>query len=372
MSPHDRHGLGLRPIINVSGTMTSLGASIMVPEAIAAMAAIAPQFVEMADLHSRASAAIAQATGAEAGFVTASAAAGIVIAVAATMTGLSSPAVEALPTRVTGLKSEVIVQGGHDVHYGNSITQAVRIAGGTPVLCGSATEVSLSQIRGAINENTAAGIFVVAHTTARTGMCDLPAFSALCHAHGIPVIVDAASEYDLRRFLAQGADLVIYSGHKFLGGPTSGIIAGRLDLIEACRMQNNGLGRPMKVGKESIAGLIAALEAWSRRDHAAIRLREREALNLWQESLAGALAIETEIVADPTGNPLERLEIRVPGESQTTALALVQALAAGDPPIMVRGHRTEEGVFWLDPCNLHPGDAKVVAKALRNLASDLQ
>ena len=69
-------------------------------------------------------------------------------------------------------------------------------------------------------------------------------------------------------FLAEGADIVVYSAHKFLGGPTAGIVAGRKDLVRAAFLQNRGIGRGMKVGKESIVGTIAALEAWGQRDHA--------------------------------------------------------------------------------------------------------
>jgi L-seryl-tRNA(Ser) seleniumtransferase len=286
MQRYGRQGLGLRPIINVSGTMTALGASIMVPDAIAAMTAIAPEFIEMSELHRLASEAIVLATGAEAGFVTASAAAGIVIAVAAAMTGTSQRAIEGLPLDAVGLKTQFVLQHGHDVNYGNSISQAVRMAGGRPILVGSISHVSPHQIEDAIDGTVAAGVFVVAHTTSRCGMVGLREFSAICHGHDVPVIVDAASEYDLKRFLADGADLVIYSGHKFLGGPTTGIIAGRRDLIEACRRQNSGIGRAMKVGKESIVGLIAALDAWQRRDHGAIRQQERAALDMWKRSLA--------------------------------------------------------------------------------------
>ena len=95
------------------------------------------------------------------------------------------------------------------------------------------------------------------------------------------MVADLASEYDLQGFLAAGADLVVYSAHKFLGGPTAGIVAGRKDLVRAAFLQNSGIGRGMKVGKEGIAGAIAALEAWERRDHAAIRALETRHLELW-------------------------------------------------------------------------------------------
>ena len=368
-TPYGRQALGLRPIINVSGTMTALGASIIVPEAIAAMSAIAPEFVEIEELHHKAGAAIARATGAEAGFVTASAAAGIVIAVAAAMTGENLHAVQRLPLDTNGLRTEIVIQRGHDVNYGNAISQAARMAGATPVLCGADHEVTNSQVADAITGRTAAGLFVVSHSAAQSGRLGLSEFTALFHARNLPVIVDAASEYDLTGFLAAGADLVIYSGHKFLGGPTSGIVAGRADLIAACRLQNNGLGRAMKVGKESIAGLVAALDAWQVRDHAGIRGKERVALELWRACLASAPGIKAEIVPDPTGNPLERLEIRVTAESGTSARELAQALAARPRPIMVRGHQVDRGLFWLDPCNLHPGEAEEVAQGLRDLTA---
>src|SRR6202007_31539 len=111
----------------------------------------------------------------------------------------------------------------------------------------------------------------------------LKQFAAICRAKGVPVIVDAASEYDLKGFLQQGGDIVIFSGHKFLGGPTTGIVAGRKDLVRAAYLQNRGIGRGMKVGKESIAGTIAALEAWGKRDHKAVRARETGYLKLWME-----------------------------------------------------------------------------------------
>lgn len=359
-----RERLGLRPIINVSGTMTALGASIMVPEAIRAMAEIAPEFVEIDDLQRRASATVAHMTGAEAGFITASAAAGIVMAVAATMAGENLLAIERLPLDTRGLKTEVIVQLGHNVGYGNSIDQAIRLAGGTPVLAGTVSSTQPYHVADAITDATAAGLYVVAHSTIAYGMLSLPEFVAICHARGVPVIVDAASEYDFRRFIAEGADLVIYSGHKFLGGPTSGVVAGRKDLVRSGYLQNRGVGRGMKVGKESIAGVMAALDAWEMRDHAGIRASERAALELWQAALAGRAGIEARITPDPTNNPLDRLEIRVLPDSGFTAYGLASALAAGSPPVMVRGHQAELGIFWLDPCNLHSGEAEIVATRL--------
>lgn len=363
--PNDpRPRLGLRPVINVSGTMTALGASIVVPEAIAAMVEILPQFVEIADLQRLASRAIAAATGAEAGLVTASSAAGITLSIAATLTGCDLAAAERLP-EIAGAKTEVVVLAGHLVDYGAPIDRSIRLAGARVVPVGQATSARPYQLAGAIGERTAAALYVVSHHVARSGMIPFESFVEIARAAGVPVIVDAASEYDLTRFVAGGADLVVYSAHKFLGGPTAGLIAGRKALVRAAHLQNRGIGRGMKVGKESILGAIAALDAWARRDHAAVRRRERAALDGWAEVLAGRAGIRAEIDPDPTGNPLDRLKVTVdPAAARITAWDLVDALAAGDPPVIARDDEVDLGFFFLDPCNLHDGEAAVVGRRL--------
>jgi len=152
-----RRRLGLRPIINVSGTMTGLGASIAVPEAVRAAAEILPEFVEINDLHRKASPVIARLTGGEAGFVTACASAGITLAVAATMTGADLVRIEQLPD-TTGMKHAVVVQAGHFVNYGAPIDQAIRMTGAKVVSVGYATDVRAYQLEAALTEHTAAAV----------------------------------------------------------------------------------------------------------------------------------------------------------------------------------------------------------------------
>ena len=357
-----RNRLGLRPVINVSGTMTHLGASIVVPEAIRAAGEVMPEWVELNDLHRKASAAIARATGAEAGFVTASAAAGITLAVAGAMTGADLARVEQLPD-ATGMRDEVVIQMGHMTGYGAAIEQGIRLAGAKVVPVGNVTDARTYQLEHRIGERTAAALYVVSHHTVQYGQVPLDVFARTCRARGVPVIADLASEYDLRGFLAADADLAIYSGHKFLGGLTAGIVAGRKDLVRATFLQNSGIGRGMKVGKESIVATIAALEAWERRDHDAVRRAERGHLELWMRRFAGVAGIRATIIPDPTRNPLDRLMLEVdPEVARITAWDLADALAAGDPPVIVRDHEVEQGFFQLDPCNLHPGEAPVVAE----------
>jgi len=364
MTQDIRAQLGLRPVINVSGTMTSLGASIVVPEAVDAVTRVLTEFVEMGDLYRRASQSIADLTGAEAGFVTASCSAGISLAVAAAITGDNLWAIEQLPD--TGsLKNEVLIQAGHMVSYGAPVEQAIRMAGGKVVPVGQATSAHAYQLDGAINERTAAAVFVVSHHVVDYAQIPLKTFADVCHARGVKVIVDAASEYDLRKFLADGADVVLYSGHKFLGGPTSGICAGSKDFIRNIYLQNRGIGRGMKVGKEGIAGVTAALEAWKTRDHDGIRARERAALDLWVETLQNRPGVKATIIPDPTDNPLDRLMVEIDQETaRITAWDLASALARGERPIIVRDHEAEHGLFYLDPCNLHPNEEAIVAERL--------
>ena len=341
--------------------MTALGASIVVPEAIRAVSEILPEFVEITDLQRKVSAAIARATGAEAGFVTASASAGITLSVAGCMTGADLGRIEQLPD-AAGMKDEVVIQLGHMVGYGAPVEQAIRLTGARIVPVGQATEVRPYQLAHRLTDRTAAAVYVVSHHCVSYGQLPLASFAEICHAKGVPVVADRASEYDLRGFLAMGTDVAIYSAHKFLGAPTAGIVAGSKTLIRAAFLQNFGIGRGMKVGKEGMVGTIAALDAWGKRDHAAVRATETGYLKLWIQRLGRRSGVTVRMEPDPTGNPLDRLKVVVDAQAaRIAAWGLADALAAGDPPVIVRDHEVEHGYFYLDPCNLHPGEAVIVA-----------
>lgn len=358
---------GFTPLVNVSGTMTSIGASIIVADAQLAMQLISPHFIKIHELQLSASKIISELTGAESGFITASSGAGITLSIAALMTGKNPGLIERLPN-TDGLKTEVVVQSGHLCNYGGTVDQAIRLSGATTVSFGQSTQVQDHQLYNAINENTTAGLYVVSHHVVEYGQMSFDCFCKICHEKGIPVIVDAASEYDLKIFIEKGADIVIYSSHKFLGGPTAGIVAGKSDLIQACYMQNMGIGRVMKVGKESIFGAMSALQAWKGRDHEAIRNAETSALELWQQSVTGFNGVKADIVSDPTNNPLSRLKISISKKSfKSSAASVAQALSRCEIPIIVRDHEVELGYFQLDPCNLANGHAEIVASSLQNV-----
>ena len=361
--------LHLRRVVNASGTLTAYGQSAALPDVIDAMTAALPHFFEMDVLHARASAAIARVSGAEAGFATSCAAAGITIAVAACMAGRDPARIAQLPD-ATGMKDEVLIQLGHCVDYGAPVTQGIRLAGARVKTVGTVNGTARSLFAASFSEQTVAALYVVSHHTAQFGCVPLPQFVETAHAHGVPVVVDAAAEEtQLAGLVATGADLVICSGHKHFRGPTSGVVAGRLALIRAAYAQNRGIGRHMKIGKEGIVGLIAALDAWrpARREaeieaeKARIR-RMVERLSLLPGVTAAALWPE------PDPYPIMRAKVTIdPAQAGLNAMALAVLLARSDPSVRVRAHHVDEGYFLIDPFTISDAEADFIAAQIEAL-----
>ena len=241
MTEDIRSRIGLRPVINVSGTMTSLGASIVIPEAVEAMAAILPQFVEINDLQRKASAVISRLTGGEAGFVTASCSSGISLAVAGAITGNNLLAIEKLPD-VTPEKNEVLVQMGHVVSYGAPVDQAIRLGGGKVVLIGQATSTHRFHMENAITEKTAAAVYVVSHHVVDYGLLHLSEFVEIAHARGIPVLIDGSqgAVHQAVDVQALEADFYVMTGHKLYGPTGIGVLYGKYDLLAEMQPYQGG------------------------------------------------------------------------------------------------------------------------------------
>lgn len=361
-SIHER--LGLTPVINAAGTLTGLGASTNSPRVIAAMNEAMGSFLSMLELQRAASERIASHTGAEAGFVTHCAAAGVIASIAACMTGSDFAKIEQLPD-TDGLRNEVVIQLGHVVHYGGRITQNIAQTGAKPITVGDATRSGRYQLAGAITEHTAAALFVVSHHTVDYGQIELRSFVEVCAQRGVPVIVDAASEYAFRSFVDSGADIVVFSGHKFLAGPTSGIVAGRRDLVRAALCQERGICRAMKPSKEAVVGALEALDQWAERDAEAIRRRELELIQRIEHQISGARGLTVTRDDDPTGNPITRLRVTVDEDTLgVTAFGMLTAIGRGDPPIALRALEIDHGYFHIDPCQIDEQQADAVAKAI--------
>ncbi len=361
----------LTPIINVSGTMTNLGASRVAPQTSRLVEQILASFVSIDELQSRAGAIIARVTGAEAGCVTACSAAAMTQAVAACLTGTDLALIERLPQ--TERENRVILPMGHMINFGAPVDQTIRLAGGRVVPIGTAAECETWHLRRALEDGAAAAMYVVSHHTVRENELPMNLFIAICQEHGVPTIIDMASEYDLKGPIALGATAVIYSGHKYLRGVTSGIVAGSANLIRAIYLQHRGIGRTMKVGKEGVVGAMAALELWEQRDHTRARAEQQARVDRWIEAIGRIPGLAPSPHDDWTGNPITRVRVDVrPGKAKASAWEFAARLAARTPRIIVWDGLIEHGAFYLDPCNVTDDEARAVAEAIAQEAHRLK
>ena len=358
--------LEMPPIINASATLTRLGGSIMPPEVIEAMNEAARYFIDLPELQHRVGTRIAELTRNEAAYVSSGAAAGLTLATAACITGTDPQAIQQLPD-LTGLKNEVII---HRVHR-NGYDHAVRQVGVRVVEIGYSTGTAPWELREAITPNTAA-IFWFEGTMSGRGDLPLSTVIEIAKAHDVPVIVDGAAQLppveNLWRYTEMGADLAIFSGGKDLRGPQpSGLILGRADLIEACRLNgnpNHSIGRPMKVGKEEMVGLLAAVERYVNFDHAAFDKWCEGVVATWNEAL-GSLTGVTAVRDFPNeaGQPLPRTLVTIDAtQSGISRDEVVAQLEAGNPIIAVATQGTN-GIY-LNPMTLAPGEEKIVLQRL--------
>lgn len=339
---------GLRRIVNASGTETTKGATPVCAEVVQAVSELVRGSVEMAELQSAACHVIARAVGAEAGCVVNCTAAGISMSIAGVMTGRNLARIEKLPD-TAGLKNEVILQRGHNITYGGHVAQNIALVGAKMVEIGAATECGAYHLADAITPQTACALYVVSHHTVQSGLIDLPTYCQVCHERGVPVIVDAAAEPDPQNFLAAGADLVIFSTHKRHGGLTGGIVAGRLDLVQACYWQEKGIGRPMKVGKEGVISAIAAMERYMKIDKAASSRAVSDRLQRACDRLAGLPGLRAAVEVDSTTPSFSRLHLYVDASAAgLSAFDLSQALWACTPSIFVRNLMADIGLLQVD------------------------
>lgn len=368
-APEDIYGgLGVQRVINAGGRLTALGGSTLAPEVAAAMAAASQHYVRLGDLATRAGELIADYTGAEAACVTTGAAAGIAVMTAACVAGTDPARIEMLPD-APDERNEILVQIGHLVSFGAPVAQMIRLGGGRARPVGWANGVEPVHLASAIGLRTAAFLYVQSHHTVHKGMLGLKTCLEICRARDIPVLVDAAAEEDLRAYVALGVDAVTYSGGKAFGGPTSGFIAGRRALVEACRAQERGIGRPMKVGKEAIVGLLTALGQYVARDEATAQAeidRQRRLVEMIGDGLRELPGVTAMTLPDEAGRAIVRAGVSVEaGAAGATARELAAALASGDPPIYVRGHLLGEGTLTIDPRPIDERDARIIVDRIR-------
>jgi len=348
MDLYEKHGL--RRVVNAYDKATSLCGAVVLPEVAEAVAECLQHCYELDAVQEAAGRAIAEATGAEWGCVTACAAAGITLGVAASMTGKDAAKVAQLPD-TDGMPCRVIIQKGHCINFGAPVKQMIRLSGARVVEVGDANTCPADLIRYELNKGDAAAVVAVeSYHTVRARGPALSELAELAHAAGVPLIVDAATqELRLRELVSYGPDLVIASAHKYFSSTTAGIVAGRRDLVEAVYLQNRGIGRGMKAGKEAIFGVIAALEHHRRQDLAGWIAEENRKVQRVLDLLKDVPGVQAAVDPDPNGCPFSRVRLSADAEvTGHSAVSLTQALAAGDRTVVVRVYHPDEGCVYLN------------------------
>jgi L-seryl-tRNA(Ser) seleniumtransferase len=371
--------LGVRTFINASGHNTAQGGSLMPPEVLRAMQEAAGGYVSLRALQEAAGARIAEVVGAPAAVVSAGAAGAILLGAAAALTGTDAAKIVALPETAAGARNEFVVWSSPRPNY---MYQACQAAGGTLVEVGQGSAaMSAAPLCQAIGDRTAGVLLVLAPIDISLGRGPGNALlwpdrigevATAANAAGVPVLVDAASELPprdlIRRLLDLGAAGVIVSGGKAIRGPqASGVLAGRADLIAAAHLNNNPLaaiGRPMKVGKEEICGLVAAVERFFAMDEAA----QLAAWDAAARTIAGAVpagsGVGVQVIADHPGYgrpPLVPKAVLTPDGGAAAVEALAEKLMAGDPAISPL-RQGEHLIF--NPMTLMPGEEQTIADRL--------
>ena len=346
----------------------------MPPAVVQAMDDASHWFVDMHELNEKAGNIIATLTGAEAGLVTAGSAAGMVLEAAATMAGNDPAKIWQLPD-TSNMKNEIILHRAHRVNYDHSF----RAAGAMLVEIGNASTTQEWELENAINENTAAVAYIFGPR--RGGAIPLRRTVEIAHQHDIPVIVDAAAMLppleNLSRFIEEGADLVSFSGGKGVMGPQStGILAGRADLIEAAYANGApnsvSVGRAAKVCKEEIAGLITALEIFVDTDFEAVNAAWRAKCAHVVEELKEIPGLRVELEeARPDhlegGSNFAKAVIHFDQDWNGPNIEDInQMLFDGDPGVRV-GLSDIGDALAVYPVALQPGEEEILAARLKEV-----
>jgi len=366
--------LGVTPFINAAGTYTVLSASTMPDEVQAAVALAAKQPVNLKELLDASGAYLAQKLRCEGALVTAGAAAALALGTAACVTLGNEHSILDIPTDMSGLKNEVIVQKTHRYDYDHALRN-----------CGIrfVDVETLEQYEQAFNERT-----VMAHFfNAAEGKISREDWVRVAHQHGVPCFNDAAADVppisNLWKYTQMGFDLVTFSGGKGIRGPQcTGLLLGRKDLIEAAKKNNspnsNTVGRGMKVAKEEIVGLVAAVDWFLNQDDAAMEAEYRGRADRIARHLSTIPTVQTQIFIPEVANHVPHLLITYDqNRVKLTGAEVMQRMRQGKPRIELNpatggapasaglqgGPNTIVVGVWM----LQPGEDMIVARRLREV-----
>jgi len=370
--------LGVIPFINAGGTFTTYSGSLIPAEVEAAMTRAAQCHVNIEELHQAAGEYLAHKLHCEAALVTAGAASALTLGTAACITRGNDGAILNLPVDMTGLKNEVVVQKSHRYDYDHALRN-----------CGiKFVEVeTLPEYDAAFNERT-----VMAHffNAASGGDISREDWVRVAHEHGVPCFNDAAADVppisNLWNYTQMGFDLVTFSGGKGIRGPQcTGLLLGRKDLIEAARKNNspnsNTVGRGMKVGKEEIVGLVAAVDWFVSQGDDAMQAEFKKRAERIADHLKGIPSVQTRIFVPPIANHVSTLLITFDQyRIKITGKGVGEKMRQGKPRIELHpstgGEPAMEGLpsgdntilvgVWM----LQPNEDLIVARRLREVLRD--
>ncbi len=359
--------LEIQPFINASGTITTLGGSLMDPEVIDAMREASKSFIDLNLLNERAGEYLARRIGVPAAFISCGAASGMQLSAAACLTGTDSNRVNGLP-HTEGWRNRFVISSVDPHTY---IHQGIEVCGGTLVRVGTDEGATDEDYFGAIDDQTAAVVYFLG----RQSREQLERVVAGAAERGVPVMVDAAAQLpprsNLVEIVAAGVSLVTFSGGKGLGGPqNSGLVLGKAEYVEAVRMNaspRSAIGRGMKVGKEEILGLLTAVDRF-------LKGNDGEDVTTWEgrassivkavEDLSGvkAYVLREGQSANPDFAPRAYIEIE-----EDRLSGVIQKMHEGSPSIAIR---RAGNLLCLDPMTLKSGEEEVVGERLRVVLGD--
>jgi D-glucosaminate-6-phosphate ammonia-lyase len=351
--------LGIRPFINAAGTYTAMTASLMPPEVMDAITYASRHYVMLEELGEKVGERIAKLVKAEAAIVTSGAASALTLGTAGVLTGMDNQKMVDLPN-LTNMKSEVIIQKSHRFGYDHAVRN-----------CGvKLIEVETrEELERAINPQTAMMLFY--NNNNPIGQVKDEEFALLGRKHGVPTMNDAAADVppveNLWRYTAMGFDLVAFSGGKGIRGPQSaGLLIGRKDLIAAARRNappnGNTIGRGMKVNKEEIVGMLAALELYVAKDHEKEGREFEKRAETIRTGAASVAGVKAEIFVPEIANHVPHVRVTWDGGTRAAAAAVVNAMRDGEPSIAIRN---EEAALVIGVWMMRNGEEKVVARRLK-------
>jgi L-seryl-tRNA(Ser) seleniumtransferase len=370
MSIHDE--LGVRRVINAATTLTVLGGSLMPDEVLDAMRSAAGAYVDMHELGEAAGARIAELTRNEAAYVTSSCAAALTLGTLAAITAGDPEAIARMP-RGDGLRTQVVIHAAHRIPE----DRGIELAGGRIHEIGTPDGTRVADLEEGLSDRAALVVWMAGSHLA-PGALDLATTVRVAHARGVPVLVDAAAQLpppsNLWHFTREvGADAVAFSGGKGLRGPqASGLLLGSTSFIGAARANGSPharLARPMKVGKEEIAGLVRAVELYLATDHEAQARAWWAIVDGWIRDLRGIPGLTPEALpTNEAGQPVPRVRVAVdPSVAAVEAGELRRRLWEGDPGIAVLPDGGDG--FFLSPDTIAPPEAGLIAARIRREAT---